>query len=446
MQDLTNGSIPKHLVRMAIPMAIGMFVQALFVVIDLYFVGQLGEKSLAGVSAAGNLSMLVLALTQILNVGAGTLIAHAIGRQDKHDATAIFNQALLISIGMFVLTLLLGYSLANAYMGVMSQDTAVLVQGSVYLYWFMPNLALQFALVAMSAAMRGAGVVKPAMQVQLLSVVINIILTPILIHGWFTGYPMGVKGAGLASSLSMLFAVCMLWRYFMRWDHYITVKAKYWSFDLGSLKRLLYIGLPSGGEFFLMFAYMALVFWSIQDFGASATAGFGLGSKVMQSLFLPAMAVAFALPAIAGQNFGAKNATRVKESFLWSVGMSSALMATLVPICLWYSQPITNLFTNDTAVLTVATGFLAIICFNFVPTGINFCCSGVFQGMGNTWPGLIGTATRLLSFAIPLIWLKNQDSFVINQVWKLSVATVLVQLTLALFFVKKEFKQRLTFE
>lgn len=445
MEDLTKGSIPKHLIRMAMPMAIGMLVQTLFVLIDLYFVGLLGEKPLAGVSAAANLSMLVLALTQILNVGTGTLIAHAVGRKDEDDANLIFNQSLVISVLIMLFTLGLGYAMTEFYMQMMSMDVDVLQQGTTYLYWYIPGLALQFALVAMSAAMRGTGIVKPAMQVQMMSVLVNIVLTPVLIHGWLTGYALGVAGAGLASTLSMVFAVVMLWRYFMKLEHFISVKTKFFPIDLSCWKRLFKIGFPAGAEFILLFTYMAMVYWSIQVFGASATAGFGLGSRVMQALFLPAMAVAFALPAVAGQNYGAQLPERVKESFKWSVIMSSSLMVLLIPVCVFHANFLATTFSDDPAVLAIATGFLGIICFNFIPAGINFCCSGAFQGIGNTWPGLLSTGTRLVTFAIPLFWVTGTKDFRIEHVWQLSVATVIVQMFLSLLLVRREFKKCLAF-
>ena len=175
MEDLTKGSIPKHLIKLAVPMAIGMLVHTLYLMIDLYFVGQLGETSLAGVSAAANISMFVLALTQMLNVGTATLISHAVGRKDQDDANVLFNQSLLISALMTALMLAIGYSLTTSYMQIMSMDSSVKSEGAQYLYFFLPSLALQFSIVAMTAAMRGTGIVKPAMQVQMLSLLVNIV-------------------------------------------------------------------------------------------------------------------------------------------------------------------------------------------------------------------------------------------------------------------------------
>lgn len=437
MEDLTKGSIPKHLIKLAVPMAIGMLVHTLYLMIDLYFVGQLGETSLAGVSAAANISMFVLALTQMLNVGTATLISHAVGRKDQDDANVLFNQSLLISALMTALMLAIGYSLTTSYMQLMSMDSSVKSEGAQYLYFFLPSLALQFSIVAMTAAMRGTGIVKPAMQVQMLSILVNIVLTPILIHGWLTGYAMGVAGAGLASSLSALFAVLMLWRYFKRMTQYVTVDKALLTPNLDTWKRLFKVGFPAGAEFLLMFTYMALVYWAIQGFGASATAGFGLGSRVMQALLLPAMAIAFALPAVAGQNFGAQLPHRVKDAFRYALFISCGLMAGLTALCLWQPDLLLGGFSSDTGVIAVSAGFLGIICFNFIPSGIIFSCSGTFQGVGNTWPSLWSSATRLVTFAVPLMWLTSQPDFYVEQVWYLSVATVCVQTCLSLFLVRR---------
>src|SRR5215469_12706296 len=105
MKDLTQGPIPRLLIAMAVPIAVGLIVQTLYLLVDLYFVSRLGPAAIAGVGAAANVSMLVLALTQMLRVGAAALIAHAAGRKDRPEANLLFNQAVGLSaiIGVLVL-------------------------------------------------------------------------------------------------------------------------------------------------------------------------------------------------------------------------------------------------------------------------------------------------------------------------------------------------------
>ena len=443
MKDLTQGSIPKHLITMAMPMMIGMFVQTLYFLVDLYFVGKLGATALAGLSLAGNAMFLIFALTQIINVGTATLISHAVGAKEQDNANSIFNQSMMFSSIIGLVVCVLGYLGAESYLNIVSQDPGTVAMGLDYLHWFIPCMALQFLMVSISAALRGTGIVKPTMVIQMLSILVNIILSPILIAGWGTDYAMGIAGAGLASSISVIFAVVLLAYYFKTTEKYVSVNFSLWRVDTQCLKKLLAIGLPAGGEFFLMFLYMATIYWLIQQFGPDAQAAFGLGSRVMQSLFLPAMAIAFAAPAIAGQNFGAKNYQRVKETFAWSATMTCSLMAILTLLCLWNAELLLNGFSNNKQVIIISATFLQIICWNFVPSGLVFTCSGMFQSLGNTLPALLSTATRLFTFIIPALWLSQQSDFEIEQLWYLSVTTVCLQASLSFYLLRKEFRKRL---
>ena len=140
---------------------------------------------------------------------------------------------------------------------------------------------------------------------------------------------------------------------------------------------------------------------------------------------------------VAGQNFGAQLPHRVKDAFRHAVGICCALMLALTLFCVWQPGVFLGAFSNDAAVLAVSAGFLGIVCFNFVPSGVIFSCSGIFQGVGNTWPSLWSSATRLVTFAVPLMWLTAQPDFYIEQVWYLSVTTVCVQSALSLFLVRR---------
>jgi putative MATE family efflux protein len=444
MKDLTQGSIPKHLIAMALPMMIGMLIQTLYFIVDLYFVGKLGPAALAGLSLAGNAMFLIFALTQILNVSTAALISHAVGAKNKIDANITFNQSMMVSTVVGVIVCILGYFGAEVYLNLISQDVETVKMGLAYLHWFIPCMALQFIMVSISSALRGTGVVKPTMVIQTLSILLNIILSPILIAGWGSGYAMGIAGAGFASSLSVIFAVVLLCYYVITTDKYVSVDFSLWRINVPRIKKLLAIGLPAGGEFFLMFVYMAAIYWLIKPFGADAQAAFGLGSRIMQALFLPAMAIAFAAPAIAGQNFGAQNYQRVRESFKWTAIMTCSLMAIILLICLTQAELLLTHFTNDREVIFISVAFLQVICWNFVPAGLVFTCSGMFQALGNTMPALLSTATRLITFILPALWLSKQDNFQIEQLWYISVATVCIQALVSFYFLKQEFKKRLS--
>ena len=212
---------------------------------------------------------------------------------------------------------------------------------------------------------------------------------------------MGILGAGLSSTLAAAASVLMMAFYFVRLERYVRFDASLLRPRPGVLRRMLGIGLPAGLQFVLIFIYMAVIYAVIRDFGSAAQAGFGVGSRVMTAVFLPAMAIAFAAPAIAGQNFGARKADRVRRTFTTALGLNSALMAGVTLLCQWRPHWLVKTFSTDAEVLGVATMFMTIISWNFVATGVVFTCSGMFQALGNTLPALASSATRIFTFVVP---------------------------------------------
>lgn len=443
MRDLTQGPIPGHLFAMAAPIAAGMLAQTLYFLIDLYFVARLGDAALAGVGAAGIAMFVVMAMTQTLGVGAMALVAQAVGRKDPADADLVFNQSLSLAGFCTVGTLAGGYLLAGPYMRAVGADADTAAAGATYLYWFLPGLALQYVNIVMMSGLRGTGVVRPTMIVQMVTVLLNAFLAPILIAGWLTGHAMGVAGAGLASSISVVFGAVLLYFYFQRLEKYIHFRPPLWRPRIEVWARMINIGLPAGGEFGFMFVFMAVIYWVIRDFGAAAQAGFGLGTRLMQSIFLPAMAIAFATGPIAGQNFGARQFARIRETFRSAATISIVLMLVITLLCQWRPEWLVRGFTNEPEVIEVATHFLRLISFNFAASAIIFTCSGIFQGLGHTWPALGSTASRVLTFALPALWISTLPGFRIDHVWYLSVASVWVQALLSLYLLSRTMKARL---
>ena len=140
MKDLSAGSIPGHIASMAFQMAIGILVQTLYFFTDLYFVSKLGDEAIAGVTSAGNIWFVVLALTQILNVGTVALVSNAVGAQQRDRANLVFNQSLAVSIILGAVVIVGVFATAGPYMRVIAADEATARAGIDYLYWFAPGL------------------------------------------------------------------------------------------------------------------------------------------------------------------------------------------------------------------------------------------------------------------------------------------------------------------
>ena len=445
MKDLTRGPVGRLLLALSIPIALGMLLQTIYFFVDLYFVARLGDAAIAGVSAAGNLMFLVFALTQMLTVGTVALVSQAVGRKDQAEANHVFNQSVSLAAVCAALTVAGGYALAAPYMRVFAASDAIVATGITFIAWITPGLAFQYALAVMGSGLRGTGIVKPTMVVQALTVVLNALLAPVLIAGWLTGKPMGVAGAGLATTISVAVGVVALTIYFVRLEHYVRFDVAQWKPRLATWRRILGIGLPSGGEFVFLAIFVAVMYWVMRGFGDSAQAGFGIGMRVNQMIFVPAMALAFATAPIAGQNFGARHAGRVRETFRASATSSVFVMVVLTALVQWKAEALARIFSTEPAVVAVCVEYLRYISLNFVAVGFSQACSALFQGMGNTWPSFASSAMRIGIFALPAVWMARQPWFELHHVFMLSVATVFVQAAVNYAWLRREFARRLTF-
>jgi putative MATE family efflux protein len=327
----------------------------------------------------------------------------------------------------------------------MGADGLTASKGVEYLTWFIPALFLQFALFTAGAALRGTGVVKPTVVVLVITVALNLILAPVLVFGWGIGHPFGVAGAALATLIAVAAGVAAMALYFFWEKRYIYFDLARWR-PLGSVwGEVLRIGLPAGGELVILAIYLMIVYSLIRGFGASAQAGFGIGARVMQSLFLPALAVGMAAAPIAGQNFGARSATRVRQSFYAALTIACSVMFFTTLLCQEFAEPLIRFFSKDPAVVAVGADYLHVISFTFVATAVIFATSSMFQGMGNTFPPLLSSSLRLVLFSIPVFLLSRTSHFTIRQIWLLSAVSVFVQAVANLFLVRREFERKLIF-
>ena len=442
MRDLTQGAIWRHLVGMALFIGAGLIVNTLYMLIDLYFVSQLGKQAVAGVGAAGTAMYITMAIAQIVGVGSLSLVSHAVGRKDQADAQLVFEQALSMGLLMAVLFLIIGYSAGGWIVSQVASDELTARDARIYLYWYLPALASMFLNAPLGSALRAAGVVGIPMLVQSATVVVNAILAPVLIMGFLTGHAMGVAGAGLASTIAALFGMAGFMVMFNRAQKYMHLHSSlHPKWDVW--KRITAIGLPATGEFAMIFVTTGVCYWSIRHFGPQAQAGYGIGARTMQAIFLPAMAVAFATGPIAGQNFGARNAQRVRDTFRHAAVIGGAIMLSVTLLCQISPHLLVAPFSSDPAVVDVATEFLRIASWNFVAVGLTFCCSGMFQALGDTKPALLSSASRLITYVVPAVWLAGQSWASLRDFWYLSLASIVVQALIALWLLRRQLHHKL---
>ena len=444
MEDLTTGSLSRHLLKTTSFMLVTMLFQTLYFLVDLYWVGRLGKEAVAAVGIAGNLTFIVLAATQMLAVGTTTLVSHAAGRKDREHAVLVFNQAQVLSVVIGGIFLAAAVLLRLPYARALSADAPTAALAADYLLWFIPAMALQFGMVAMGAALRGTGNFKPGMIVQTVTVILNMVISPFLIFGWVTGLAFGVAGAAIATLISVFVGLVWLTFFFTGADSYLHFRRAHWKPQVALWQRMLTVGLPAGAEFALMAVYLFIVYTISRPFGAAAQAGFGVGVRLTQACFLPVVALGFAVAPVAGQNFGARKGDRVRATFRSAAAMAGTLMLAVAVLCQLAPEPMIRAFSDDAQVVGIGAEYLRLISWGLIASGVVFVASSIFQALGNTIPPLITSFGRIVMIAVPALWMARAPGFQLRWIWYLSVAASIAQMAMNLALLRREFRLKLT--
>lgn len=443
VKDLTRDSITLHILTMAVPAVITMLVQVAHQIITLFFVSRIGADAVAGVSVAGTAGFVVGAAAQVLNVGTVALVAHSAGRKDSKNISVLLNQSLGLAALCAVAVVCILCAFAPLYMRALSGDDAVIDAGVQFLWWVSPGFALLFPITVLSATFRGMGVVRSPMLILTFTVVLDAAFAAVLIPGRGFVPAYGVAGAGVATTLSLAIGLVMMLACFRRAEPGIAIQRKLISPRIDVWRRIFAVGSPAAAQAVLMFLSISVVYFVIRNQGASVQAGFGIGFRVLQVLLLPGLAVTFAAAPIAGQNFGAGNASRVREVFRTTAILGALVMLVTTVGVQWQPAALLRFFETDSASAETAKHFLQILSWTLVAQGLVFTCAFMFQALGNTLPALLSAIARFIVFAVPALWLSHQPGFQAEQVWYLWTASIVVQAVASLWLLQVEFKRKL---
>jgi putative MATE family efflux protein len=426
VEDLTTGSLSRHLLRTASFMLVTMLSQTLYLLVDLYWVGRLGKEAVAAVGLAANLSFVVLALSQVLGVGTTTLISHAAGARDRVRAREVFHQSLWLSSVAGLAFLIVAWPGRRLYVDAFAADALTATLGEEYLRWFVPALALQFVLATMAAALRGTGAFKAPMLVQVMTVAINIVLAPVLIFGWGFGVAIGVSGAAIASLVAIAAGIVWLSREFVAEEAFLRLRVSEGGPRPAVWRSLVEIGLPAGAEFGLTAVFMFVVYAVARPFGAAAQAGFGIGLRLVQAFFLPVVALGFSVAPVAGQNVGARRFDRVRQTLRTAIGLSVSVMVGIGVLIQLAAERLVGVFSGDPEVIAVGGDYLRIVGLGFAASGIVFVTSSLFQALGRTVPPLLTSTIRNVLVLGPVLWLSARPGFELTIIWYLSLIAVVI--------------------
>ncbi len=438
--DLTKGPILKTLFRLAVPVTISMVMFTIYLMVDLYFVGRLGPDAVAALSISSNAFFIHLGLATVLGTGAMALIAQAFGRKDYGQAAQVFKQSILMALMIGTLETVTGLLIAPSYIKFFGGTGKSLQWGIQYFQIFSISFFFMLLLYVIGNCFRGMGNTKTPMIILLQSNTLNIILDPILIFGW-SGLPaMGVRGAAIASLISHIYALGVYGYFIFIKGAHIDLKGP-WRMNRSIVRKSLYIGVPSGMNHFLLAVNLLITYRVISIYGTASLASIGIGFRILQAIYIPVIALASAMAAIIGQNFGAKQFTRITGTLWRAWAISVVFMIGCTVISRLFPENLIGIFSNDPDVIHFGVIYLSIFSLGYVAVGTIMVAASAFQGLGKTYPCLIGAALDNVLFAGLVLTLPAFFGWGIQSVWWIKLATAIAEMVVVVAWLRSEIQR-----
>ena len=401
---LTVGPVSGSILSMMLPMALGILVMIGNGLVDAYFIGKLGYAQLAAVSYAFPVWFVAAGIVMGLGTGTSSVLSRFIGAGDTKSVKQIATHSMILAVLAGAVVTAIGLLSIESLFGLLgaNEETMPFVKSYMTIYYW-GSLFLGIPFIG-NSILRANGDAKTPSLLVAFSAIVNAVLDPILIFGWF-GFPeMGVAGAALASVISTVaFLLASLWVLIFR-DNLLTSIGHSLSSMISSWKQVLHVGLPAIASNLIAPVSSALVTALVSTYGQEAVAAYGLAGRIEALVIVLLMALGGATAPYVGQNYGAKKFDRLVDGFKFSARF--ALFYSIFCILLLYfiSSTILGVFTDNEDVIRLAMIQLMICPWGYGFLGIASICNGSFNAFARPLPAMTISISRTLVIYVPLAY------------------------------------------
>jgi len=407
--DLTAGSVGKPLFFLALPIVVTNLFQTAYNLADTFWLGQYSTDALAAISFAFPMVFLLISLGMGLSVAGSVLVAQHTGAGEERKAEYAAGQTMTFAAIASALLGIIGYFFIEDFLRLLGASTDVLPMATSYMQVVALGLPFMFGFFVFIALMRGYGDTITPMLVMFGSVVLNIVIDPFLIFGWWAFPEMGIQGAAVATVFSRALAMAVGLAIMFEGSRGVEIHLRDMGPDLGYLRRLLRIGLPATVEGTGRALSMNLLLVVVALFSDTVVAAYGIGTRVFSVIFLPAIAVARGVETMTGQNIGAGKPDRAAAAAALAGKVLFGVL-TAAGVVTWFVAPtIADVFTTDPEVVAVTTEFLRYVALTFGFIGIMRAYTGSFRGSGKTLTAAAISVLMLGVIRLPVAWFSAQS-------------------------------------
>jgi putative MATE family efflux protein len=404
--DYTKGSIRSAIVLLAVPMILELSLESVFAVVDMFFVGKLGENAIATVGLTESVIALVYSAAIGLSTAATAMVARRVGEKNPEAASKAGAQVIIISLIVTVVISIAGIIFAADILRLMGAKPDVIRDGTGFARIMLGGSVAIILLFLINGIFRGAGNAAIAMKSLWLASLINIFLCPMLINGFGPFPKLGLEGAAIATTIGRSIGVLYQCYFLVKGKGMLDMKASHFNWDSAIIKSLIKIAWPATLQFLIASGSWILMAKLVADTGGTtASAGYQVAIRNVVFFILPAWGLSNAAATLVGQNLGAGQPARAEKSVLLCTKYNVYFMALVTALFVFFSTPIISIFTHDKNVIGYGAQALQIIGAGYIFYGIGMVMMQALNGAGDTRTPTIINFICFWLFQIPLAYL-----------------------------------------
>jgi putative MATE family efflux protein len=404
--DYTKGSIRHAIILLAIPMILELSLESVFAVVDMFFVGRLGENAIATVGLTESVVTIIYSLGIGLSTAATAVVARRTGEKNEDDAAHAGMQTIILALVVSVVLSSLGIVFAPNILLVMGAKPDVIREGAVFTRIMLGANSVIILLFLINGIFRGAGNAVIAMHSLWLASICNIVLCPLLIYGIGPINGLGLKGAAIATTIGRSIGVAYQCYHLLKGSSSIHIKARHFKFDWPLMKTIIGIAWPATFQFLIASgSWIVLAALIAKSGGTAATAGYQVALRNVVFFILPAWGLSNAAATLVGQNLGAKQPQRAEQSVILTAKYNAIFMSGVMLLFMLFASPIISVFTNDPEVHKTGTLALRIIGSGYIFYGIGMVMINALNGAGDTKTPTLINFFGFWLFQIPFAFL-----------------------------------------
>lgn len=432
------GTMPVNrlLLTMSLPMMISMLVQALYNIVDSIFVSMVSEDALTAVSLAFPIQILMIAVATGTGVGINAMLSRSLGERDKEKVNKIAENGVFLALIGYILFLIIGLFLSGPFYRSQTDVASVLTYGKEYLTICCACSFGIFIQLTFEKLLQATGKTIYTMVTQGTGAVINLILDPILIFGFF-GFPkLGVAGAALATVIGQTVAGLLAIYMNKRVNHEVTLSIKGFRPDKKIIGQIYKVGVPS----IFMQAIGSVMTYGMNQilltFTITATTVFGVYFKVQSFIFMPIFGLNNGMIPIVAYNYGAGKKSRVVKTIKLSILYAISIMFIGLVIFQLFPERLLMIFNASSSMLEIGIPAFRIISIGFLVAGFCIIAGTTFQALGNASYSLIISVARQLLVLLPAAYLLSLSGVLANVWWAFPIAEIMALILTVIFLTR----------